>query len=70
MISLHVQGSLDIAMVRRADVCQVTEDGSTLLNLAAKHGHAHLLSQLVKFETCPLDYRQMKVGYVLFSSYE
>ena len=49
-------------MVIRADVCQVTEDGSTLLTLAAKHGHAHLLSHLVKFETCPLDYRQMKVG--------
>jgi ankyrin repeat protein len=65
-----ITGSLDIAMVRRADVCQVTEDGSTLLNLAAKHGHAHLLSQLVKFETCPLDYRQMKIPDLLDTSME
>ena len=61
--SLSGQGSLDAAMVRRADVCQVTEDGATLLTLAAKHGHAHLLSQLVKFETCPLDYRHVKVSH-------
>jgi ankyrin repeat protein len=65
-----ITGSLDVAMVIRADVCQVTEDGSTLLTLAAKHGHAHLLSHLVKFETCPLDYRQMKLPDLLDTSME
>ena len=60
-LSPSLKGSLDVARVTTADVCRVTEDGETLLMIAAKHGHAHLLSQLVEIKKCPLDYRQMKV---------
>lgn len=61
LASQAILGTLDGTKVYPSDVCQVTQDGETLLILAAKYGHAHLLSQLVLIDDCPLDYQQMKV---------
>ena len=62
---LCMQGTLDVSKMYASDVCQVSVQGNNLLILAAKNGHAHLLSQLVKIENCPLDYRQMEVSPTL-----
>lgn len=64
LASQAIQGTLDGTKLHPSDVCQVTQDGNTLLILAAKYGHAQLLSQLVLIDDCPLDYQQMKVKQI------